>query len=372
MNLAFVLGTRPEIIKLAPVIHHAQSRQIACSLIHTNQHYSTELDQRFFEELELDIATTALGVGSGTHGQQTAEMLSRIEEALYDLDVTCLVVQGDTNSALAGALAGAKAPCLVAHVEAGLRSYDLRMPEEINRRVIDHISDDVFPPTPSAHALLEKESVPGRVHPPTGNTIVDAVLRYAARARVALEDRERFALLTLHRAENVDDRDTMAEILTSAADACAEHDLVVVFPAHPRTLRRISEFDLSLPKTIELAPLKGFRELLALQATARLVLTDSGGLQEESCVLGTPCVTLRISTERPETVEVGANIVAGIDRLGILKAVRQMMERDLNWHQPLGDGRAAERIVDALEHRGSEGSTSKSNRRVGGYLSSRA
>jgi UDP-N-acetylglucosamine 2-epimerase (non-hydrolysing) len=349
MKVGIVLGTRPEIIKLAPVIQEVDSRSLDRFLIHTNQHYDWEMDARFFEEMELPAPDLNLQVGSGNHGEQTAKMLTAIEAAVEEEGLTHVVVQGDTNSGLAGALAAAKLLRRVAHVEAGLRSYDMRMPEELNRRLIDHISSDLFPPTATAHEVLVRESVPGLIHDPSGNTVVDAVLRYAPRSAVPIAEREPQILMTLHRPENVDREETLRSIIGAVEQVASEHGLDVIFPAHPRTRERLERFGIELPSRIEFAPLKSFRELLSLQAGARLVMTDSGGVQEEACVLGSPCVVLRSHTDRPETIEVGASSLGGIEREGILAAAEEMLALErVDWPQPFGDGSSSRTIVDAL------------------------
>jgi UDP-N-acetylglucosamine 2-epimerase (non-hydrolysing) len=349
VKVGIVLGTRPEIIKLAPVIEEVEARSLECTLIHTNQHYDWEMDAQFFEEMELPAPDLNLGVGSGRHGAQTARMLTAIEAAIEEQELTHVIVQGDTNSGLAGALAGAKLLRRVAHVEAGLRSYDMRMPEELNRRLIDHISHDLFPPTPTAQAVLTGESVPGRVHDPRGNTVVDAVLRYSPRSGVPIAEREGTILLTLHRPENVDHEEILRSILAGVADVATDADLDVVFPAHPRTRERLKRFGISLPPRIELVPLQSFRQLLGLQASARLVMTDSGGVQEEACVLGSPSVVLRTHTDRPETIEVGASRLAGVEREAIVSAAEAMLALErIDWEQPFGDGTASRAIVEEL------------------------
>jgi UDP-N-acetylglucosamine 2-epimerase (non-hydrolysing) len=349
VKVGIVLGTRPEIIKLAPVIEEVKARSLDSYLIHTNQHYDWELDAQFFEEMELPGPNLNLRVGSGRHGEQTAKMLTAIEAAIEAEGITHIVVQGDTNSGLAGAIAAAKLLRRVAHIEAGLRSYDMRMPEELNRRLIDHISSDLFPPTATAHAVLESERVPGRIHDPSGNTVVDAVLRYAPRSGLPIAEREPRILMTLHRPENVDDETTLRAIIAAVDKVAGEWDLAVTFPAHPRTRGRIEHFGVVLPPRIELAPLKSFRELLALQATSRLVMTDSGGVQEESCVLGTPCVVMRSHTDRPETIDVGAASLGGVEAEAIIAAAEKMLALDqVDWAQPFGDGSASRTIVEAL------------------------
>lgn len=349
MKVGIVLGTRPEIIKLAPVIEEVEARSIDRFIVHTNQHYDWEMDAQFFEEMELPPADLNLNVGSGPHGEQTGKMLAAIEMAIEEQGITHVIVQGDTNSGLAGALAGAKLLRGVAHVEAGLRSYDMRMPEELNRRLIDHIASDLFPPTATAHAVLTGESVPGRIHESSGNTVVDAVLRYSPRRAVPIEEREARVLLTLHRPENVDHEPILRGILEAVGKVAADNNLDVTFPAHPRTRTRLEQFGIPLPPRVEFAPLKSFRELLALQAGARLVMTDSGGLQEESCVLGSPCVVLRTHTDRPETIAVGASRLAGVEVEGIVAASEEMLAvQSLDWDQPFGDGTASRSIVDTL------------------------
>ncbi len=349
MKVGVVLGTRPEIIKLAPVIEEIESRGIEYMLIHTNQHYDWDLDAQFFEEMELAPPALNLGVGSGRHGEQTAKMLAAIEAAIEREDLTHVLVQGDTNSGLAGALAAAKLQRSVTHVEAGLRSYDMRMPEELNRRLIDHISQHLFPPTATAHDVLTAEAVPGRVHPPSGNTVVDAVLRYAPRSGVPLSEREPRVLMTLHRPENVDDEPTLRGIVGAVAEVGETHDLEVVFPTHPRTRERLREFAIALPSRIEMSQPRSFRGLLALQAGSRLVMTDSGGVQEESCVLGTPCVVMRSHTDRPETIAVGASALGGVEPEKIVAAAEAMIAlEDIGWTQPFGEGTSSRQIVDAL------------------------
>jgi UDP-N-acetylglucosamine 2-epimerase (non-hydrolysing) len=349
MKIGVTLGTRPEIIKLAPVIQALRELEQQHWVIHTNQHYDAKLDRRFFEELELPTPDVNLNVGSGSHGLQTARMLEAIERSIGEQRLTHMIVQGDTNSGLAGALAASKLACQVVHVEAGLRSYDPRMPEEINRRLIDHISDDLFPPTETAREVLLREAVVGRVHEPLGNTVVDAVLSIAPVPAIPLAERDPRILLTLHRPENVDDETTLRSILNAVGGAARQHDLAVTFPAHPRTLKRMEQFGVSLPERIAIISPQSFSDVLGLQASARLVITDSGGLQEEACVLRTPCVVVRTHTDRPEALSAGSAVLAGTDEEGIAVAVAEMLANGrTDWPQPFGDGTAGRRIVEAL------------------------
>jgi UDP-N-acetylglucosamine 2-epimerase (non-hydrolysing) len=352
---AFVLGTRPEIIKLAPVIKACDRRDISTVVIHTGQHYSESLDTVFFRQLDLAPPAVNLGVGSKSHGKQTGEMVIGIEEHLKDADPDVLFVQGDTNSTLAGALAASKLDIEVAHIEAGLRSYDRDMPEERNRIIIDHAVDHLYPPTDEAANLLKEEGISDDRITVTGNTVVDAVMAYDERAAsmsTVLNELDispgEFDLLTAHRAENVDDRDRFANILFGVAAAAARRETEVIYPVHPRAKDRLEEFDLSVPDCIRTIDPLNFFDFLRLESTASLVFTDSGGVQEETCVLGTPCVTLRNGTERPETVFAGANCIVGHRPDDILAGARQMRSKTGDWDPPFGDGNASEYILDDI------------------------
>ena len=354
-GIAIVLGTRPEIIKLAPVILACERRGLPYTLIHTGQHYSEDLDEIFFEQFDLEPPAHDLGVGSASHGVQTAEMLTGIERILQDERPDVLLVQGDTNSVLAGALAASKLQVPVGHVEAGLRSFDRDMPEEINRVVTDHVSTYLFAPTPTAAAQLEREAVAGDIVE-TGNTVVDALYTFRDLARersTVLADRGlragEFYLMTAHRAENVDDAERFASLLGGVARFARETDRPVLYPIHPRAADRLDAFDLDVPEGIEVIEPQSFLDFLTLEDAAALVFTDSGGVQEETCILGTPCVTLRYSTERPETAFVGANMIAGLDPEDVVEAGRRMLGKPGGWTVPFGDGDAADRILDAVE-----------------------
>lgn len=354
-TVAFVLGTRPEIIKLAPVIQECDRRDVATTVVHTGQHYSDSLNEVFFRQLGLDPPAVNLEVGSGSHGTQTGEMLAGVEEHLLEVKPDVLVVQGDTNSTLAGALAGSKLDVEVAHVEAGLRSYDRDMPEERNRVIVDHASDHLYPPTDEAANILRDEGLPEDRITVTGNTVVDAVRAYedvASTTSSVLPDLEltpgEFGLMTAHRAENVDDRERFASILEGVDAAASERGTDIVYPVHPRARDRIEAFGLPVPEHIEAVESLDFLDFLRLESTASLVFTDSGGVQEETAILGTPCVTLRDGTERPETAFVGANCIAGTRPDDIVAAARTMGAKSGEWDPPFGDGHAAEYILDDL------------------------
>lgn len=354
MRVAVVLGTRPEIIKMSPVVRACQRRGTDFFLLHTGQHYSYEMDQVFFDQLELPRPRHKLDVGSGTHGAQTGAMLAGIEKVLQAERPGAVLVQGDTNTVLAGALAAAKMGIPVGHVEAGLRSHDRSMPEEINRVAADHVSTHLFAPTEGSARTLLAEGIPKERVFVTGNTIVDAVLQnrdLAARRASVLADfgvePGAYVLMTAHRQENVDDARRFQGMLDGARAVGRELGVPVVYPIHPRSRKTLADLKLDA-EGVRLVNPVDFLGFLQLEANARLVLTDSGGVQEETCILGVPCVTLRDNTERPETVEVGANVLAGTRSDAILDAARGMLARPRGWPNPFGDGKSAERILDLI------------------------
>ncbi len=353
-RIAIVVGTRPEIIKMAPVVRACQGRGAPFLLLHTGQHYSFEMDGVFFEELGLPPAHHNLEVGSGSHPAQLAAILTGLEPILLSERPDVLLVEGDTNSVLGAALCAHKLGIRVGHVEAGLRSYDRTMPEEINRILTDHLADPLFAPTERAHSILIGEGIAAaRVHV-TGNTVVDELVRQKERARVSADPSRfgvasgRYALATVHRAENVDDDRRLRGIFEGLAAVAHELDLPVLAALHPRTSKRLAALGLELDRGVRALPPLPYLEFLGLHLGAALMLTDSGGLQEEACCLGVPCVTLRDNTERPESIEVGANVLAGADPARILDCARAMRARAGGWANPFGDGQSGERIVDLL------------------------
>lgn len=339
---------------MAPVIRECRRRGLDHFVLHTGQHYSYEMDRVFFEQLELPPAEYNLDAGSGTHADQTGRIMTGIEKVLMKTEPDVVLVQGDTNTVLAGALAAAKLHIKVGHVEAGLRSYDRSMPEEINRVVADHISDYLFAPTENSKANLMKEGIPEEKISVTGNTIVDSVYQnreIADRKVNALKDlglkSKKYFLVTAHRAENVDNRSKLKEILKGLELIKNEFGLPVIFPMHPRTRKMVNEFGLELDGITVIEP-QGFLEFLQLEANARLALTDSGGVQEETCILGVPCVTLRDNTERPETLEVKSSILSGANAEKMLKGAKQMFKQGNVWENPFGDGQASKLIVESI------------------------
>ncbi len=362
--IAIVLGTRPEIIKMSPVIRACEKRNEDYFILHTGQHYSYEMDRVFFEELELPVPAYNLDVGSGTHAVQTGAILAGVEKVLHETKPDVVLVQGDTNTVLAGALAASKSyvreggkQVRIGHVEAGLRSFDRSMPEEINRVLADHISDYLFAPTDTARQHLNDEGIDDEKIFVTGNTIVDAVNQNLSLAQKRIDtvkklglEKNRYFLVTLHRQENTDNKKRLTGIIRGLASVQKANGMEIVFPIHPRTEKMIRTFGIDTAG-IRIVPPLGFLEFLQLESQARLALTDSGGVQEEACILSVPCVTIRDSTERPETVEAGANIVAGFKPAAIADAAGTMLKQKRRWKNPFGDGHAGERILDILHEK---------------------
>jgi len=349
--IGIILGTRPEIIKMSPVIRECERKKLDYFILHTGQHYSYEMDRVFFEELELPEPAYNLDVGSGTQAEQTGRIMVGVEGILSKEAPDIVLVQGDTNTVVAGALAASKLHIKIGHIEAGLRSYNRWMPEEINRVVTDHISDYLFAPPEKARENLLREGIDDKKICVTGNTVVDAVyqnLDISKRkvnilSELDLQPREYF-LVTAHRQENVDNRERLREIIHGLESVQEEFSQPVIFPVHPRTAKRIGELGISTNGIHLMRPF-GFLEFLQLEAQARLVLTDSGGIQEETCVLGVPCATLRYDTERPETIDVGSNVLAGPDSNKILESAKTMVNAKSKWKNPYGDGIAGKMIV---------------------------
>lgn len=356
MKVSVILGTRPEIIKMSPIIRHLKEKSLDCFILHTGQHYSYEMDRIFFQELELPDADYNLEVGSGTHARQTGKMLSEIENVLLQEKPDAVLVQGDTNTVLAGALAASKLGIKVGHVEAGLRSFDRTMPEEVNRVVADHLSDYLFAPTITAQQNLLREGISDDKIFVCGNTVVDALFQNIgiSESKLSVLDglslrKEGYFLVTAHRQENVDNKDRLKDIIHGLMHLHQQYGLPIIFAAHPRTMKRMAEFNITLPDGIRTIEPPGYLEFLQLEKNAKLVLTDSGGVQEETCILKVPCVTLRNNTERPETIDVGSNTLVGTDPSKILNGVNAMINKPRNWINPFGDGTASEKIISALK-----------------------
>ena len=349
MKIVSIVGARPEFIQAAPVSRALRPRHHEV-LVHTGQHYDYEMSAVFFEQLGLPAPDYNLGVGSGPHGRQTGQMLARLEETLLAEKPDWVLVRGDTNSTLAGALAAAKLHIPVAHIEAGLRSFNRWMPEEINRVVADHVADLLFCPTPTAVKNLAAEGIIEGVHL-VGDVMYEAILynlslaeaRSDALARLGLSPGG-YLLLTVHRAENTDIRANLRAIL----EAVNRLEEPVLFPAHPRTRHLLDEMGWRPAPHVRLVEPQSYFDILVLEKNARLLLTDSGGMQKEAYCLETPCLTLREQTEWVETVEAGWNRLVGAQTGRIVEAVRSF--RPPAEHPPLyGDGRTGEAIVRILE-----------------------
>jgi UDP-N-acetylglucosamine 2-epimerase (non-hydrolysing) len=356
MEVAVVVGTRPEIIKMSSVIQALTDRNIEFCFILTGQHPDYEMAIRFTEELHLPSPTASFDLENSKPASQIGEIMGKLEPILENYGSRLLLIQGDTNSMLAAALTGVKLGLRVFHVEAGLRSYDWRMPEEHNRRMVDHISDVLFAPTERSRRNLLDENVPGQIHV-TGNTVIDAVNRHIESA-IAISNImkevpfSKFCLATIHRKENVDSSDTLRELV----EVLLEMKIPAVFPVHPRTMIRLREagfYDhLRLSSHICLLPPVSYMDTLALMKKADFILTDSGGLQEEATApaIRKPVVLLRSSSERPEAVDAGFVRVAGVNREPVLKAIARLLKDPpiLPQVSPYGDGRAGERIASIV------------------------
>jgi len=354
MKISIILGTRPEIIKMSPLIRECENLDLDYFILHTGQHYSYNMDRIFFEQLQLPEARHNLDVGSGTHAEQTGRILIEIEKILKKEKPDIVLVEGDTNTVLAGALAASKLHIKVGHIEAGLRSYDRKMPEEINRILTDHCSDLLFTPTEKSRQILLNENIPDEKIFVTGNTIVDAVHQNLKIANGTADvfnnlniEPKNYFLVTAHRQENTDDEVRIKNIFDGLERVSREFNLPVIYPIHPRARKMMNKFGLNANGIRLIDPLD-FLSFLQLESQAKLVLTDSGGVQEETCILGVPCVTLRDNTERPETLEVGSNILAGVDPDKIQHYSWLMLSRENDSKNPFGDGEAGKRIINIL------------------------
>jgi len=360
MSAVAVAGTRPEVVKLWPVLKRLDELGLEYFFVWSGQHYDYEMSRVFFEELGVRSPDVDLSVGSGSHAEQTGRIMLGVEKVLGERRPAVTVAQGDTNSVLAAALASVKVRVPFAHVEAGLRSWSMVMPEEVNRRVADAVASLHFAPTRLSALNLIFEGVSPRGIHVTGNTVVDVIYEQGSRVDALAErllgdlglEKAGYVLATLHRAENVDDPARLGSILKALAVLSGSYP--VVFPAHPRTLRRVSEFGLwsLLDKVRVLKPL-GYLEFLSLLKNARVVVTDSGGVQEEAFTLKVPTVTVRYNTERPETTMYGINVLSGAEWERVVGEALKQAERyerikKLDFENPLGDGRAGERIANIL------------------------
>jgi UDP-N-acetylglucosamine 2-epimerase (non-hydrolysing) len=348
-----VVGTRPEIIKMAPIIRALRKKETAPVFVHCGQHYDYNMSQQFIENLELPTPDHGYKLRAYSQGTQTARIIMYVEQLLKKTRPSVVLVEGDTNTVLATALATVKMGIPVGHVEAGLRSFDLRMPEEHNRRLTDHVSSYLFAPTETAKENLEKESVWGKIYV-TGNTVIDAVIQHLPiaeqKSRISESvNYKKFALVTAHRAENVDN----IEVLKNLVEAFSEAPIPIVYPMHPRTKKRLRQSriyaTIKKAKNVQILPPLGYLDFLVLMQRCQMIITDSGGIQEEATapLIRKPVLVIRLSTERPEAVEAGFAKVVGTEKQGILKAMKTTLDqrKELPKQSPYGDGHAAENIV---------------------------
>ena len=357
-RIVTIIGTRPEIIKMAPVVK-ALDRLKAHEhvLVHSGQHYDLLMDRIFFQDMELRAPDRQFELKDQPPPLQVAATMKHIADVTEDADL--VIVHGDTNTTVAGALLANKQGRRLAHVEAGIRSFDKSMPEEVNRIVADQLSQLLFAPTPASRENLRRENVTEGVHV-VGNSVVDALMQNIAVAegkskilsRLGLKPRG-YLVLTFHRAENVDAKDRLARALDAFEGAIEESGLPLLFPIHPRTAKRLTEFGLeqraaSIQGLRRIEP-TGYLDMLVLEKNAALVMTDSGGLQEESCFFQVPCVTLRENTERPETLEIGSNVLAGTDPGRVRSAVRRQIGVRRAWPNPYGDGTTSRQIAAIVD-----------------------
>lgn len=360
MNVYLVLGARPQIIKSTPIVFESVKHQdFNLKIIHTGQHYDYEMSRMFFEEMHLPDPIQNLRIGSGSHAKQTGQMLMKLEDAFLRYHPDFVIVPGDTNSTLAGALAAAKLKIPLAHMEAGARSYDMSMPEEVNRRLTDHCSDVLLTVSENCSANLIKEGISRDKMFCVGDTMYDVLLSQMSRIEKSpiLEELDlnenEFVIVTSHRQENVDNERNLREIIETLQEL---EGIPIVFPVHPRMKKKLEETGLMKglgdSKRIQLLPPLGYHEALKLVKHSMLLITDSGGMQKESFWLKTPCITIRTTTEWTETIESGANILAGPSKSAILFNVNRIMNEGIDSkafdRNPYGDGHAAEKIIKTL------------------------
>jgi len=357
MKILSVVGTRPNFMKIAPLVNELKKRHITHVLVHTGQHYDRNMSQLFFQQLKLPKPDINLGIGSGSIAEQTGAIITQLDTILRKEKPDIVLVVGDVNSTFAAAFVSKQLHIPVAHVEAGLRSFDWSMPEEINRALTDRISDFLFTTEESANKNLRKEGVDSKKIHFVGNVMIDSLLAHAKLAKSSLIlsqlllTKKSYAVVTLHRPNNVDTKKALTKLLDIIADI--QKKITVVFPIHPRTRKNLEKFGLtkkaSLKHLILTEPL-GYLDFLCLMNNSKLVLTDSGGIQEETTVLGIPCITLRSNTERPVTLTKGTNMLVGTTKRNVLAAVSKALsiKTTKKISIPLWDGNAAPRIVNVL------------------------
>lgn len=356
MSIGILVGTRPEIIKISPVLRRLEKLEAPFQLIHSNQHYSSEMDAIFFEQLQIPTPHHNLNAGSSNHAEQTAKIMVELNKILVKDDFDVLVVHGDTNTALAGALVASKLNIPVIHIEAGLRSFDRQMPEEVNRVLVDHMSEILFSVTDLQTTFLLNEGIPGEKIFEVGNTITDA-LHWALQNKptnlIQPFDTDNYCVATLHRPSNVDTEDSLINVLHTLKKIAVANKVKVIWPVHPRTSSMLKKIEIEDNDWLKIVPPCGYFEFLKLLQEAHLIVTDSGGVQEEACILGIPCLTYRGSTERQETLKIGANrLIHSQSAIADLRLdfteLQIESESSVNkWTSPYKSG-ASEKIVSTI------------------------
>ena len=355
--IGIVVGTRPELIKIFPIVKFFKQKKVKYKIIHTGQHYSKNLNEIFLENFSILKPNYNLKIGSKPHAEQTALMMIGLEKILKKNFFNSVLVYGDTNSALAGALVASKFESIkLVHLEAGLRSFEIKMPEETNRKIIDHISDILITTTNIAKNFLIREGLSREKIFISGNTIVDAIKFYKKKiiknnkliSHLKLKKND-YILLTLHRQENVDDKYKFLNIFKTLEKISKKFNIKIIFPAHPRTQKIMKVLNLLSNSNIKVIQPLNYINFLTLIKNSKLVITDSGGIQEESCTLKVPVITLRTSTERQETINMGANILSKYDYLNIHNNINKILKKNIKWKYPYGKGNASKNIYNILK-----------------------
>lgn len=355
-KVGIIIGTRPDILKMSPIIKHFSENSIPYTLIHSGQHYDPPMDTIFFEDLSIPKPHINLqsSLEFDSFSDQTAVIMNKLKKVFLEEMIDIVVVLGDTNTAIAASIIARRMSLVLVHIEAGLRSFDWKLQEEHNRVMIDHISDIKCAPTQNSFSNLVKENIPKNTIYLTGNTIVDTIydahpLSLKSKILEKLNLKQRFILATAHRAENVDNYHSLYSIIKGLEKVASELNYKVVFPAHPRTAKKIAEFNIRMSKQIIVIDPPGYLDFMALENSASLIITDSGGVQEEACILKRPCVTIRDYTERPETLNIGCNVLAGVNPDNIVKCAKKMLSQKILYKNPFGDGKSSVYITTVLK-----------------------
>ena len=352
MKVAIVVGTRPEIIKMSPIIKYCSGQRINYDVIHTQQHYSDNMDRIFFEKLNIDYPKLSLGVNPGEPHLQISSIIERCGEVFKSNNYDIVLVQGDTNTVLGAAISAQKCGVKIGHVEAGLRSFDKSMPEEINRILTDQISDFCFCPTDISKNNLMHEGIDENKIYVVGNTIVDVIKNNIGKAKNLRDIQNtiltnKYALVTLHRPANVDVVKSLSTIINVLKKIQDKLNYQIIFPVHPRTYNRIVAAGIDIGHICIVDPVNYF-SFLSLMIGSSIIITDSGGIQEEACILNKPCITVRENTERPETISIGANILTGLNEVKIFGAIESWSRKSVTWNHPFGNGNSGEMIMKII------------------------